>query len=119
MCGHFATAMATASGLPRLTNQTRLSTELASMTSGCCHFYPSPLHHDGYDIANITSVNPTYGTIEDSKTFLAAAHSRRIRVITELVMNHTSDQHPWFQEARSSRDNPKRDWYVWSDTETL
>jgi len=81
-------------------------------------FYPSPLRDDGYDIADYTSVNSSYGTLEDFKTFLNAAHSRGIRVIIELVVNHTSDQHPWFKEARSSRDNPKRDWYVWSDTDT-
>ncbi len=80
-------------------------------------FYPSPLRDDGYDIADYTSVHPSYGTLEDFKTFLQAAHARRIRVIIEMVVNHTSDQHPWFQEARSSRDNPKRDWYVWSDTD--
>jgi maltose alpha-D-glucosyltransferase/alpha-amylase len=81
-------------------------------------FYPSPLRDDGYDIAEYTSVHPSYGTLEDFKTFLQAAHDRNIRVITEMVMNHTSDQHPWFQESRSSRDNPKRDWYVWSETDT-
>lgn len=81
-------------------------------------FYPSPLRDDGYDIADYTAVHPSYGTLDDFKTFLQAAHDRRIRVITEMVVNHTSDQHPWFQEARSSRDNPKRDWYVWSDTDT-
>jgi maltose alpha-D-glucosyltransferase / alpha-amylase len=81
-------------------------------------FYPSPLRDDGYDIADYTSVHPSYGTLQDFKDFLTAAHNRRIRVITEMVVNHTSDQHPWFQEARSSRDNPKRDWYVWSDTDT-
>ena len=81
-------------------------------------FYPSPLRDDGYDIADYTAVHPSYGTLDDFKTFLRAAHDRRIRVITEMVVNHTSDQHPWFQEARSSRDNPKRDWYVWSDTDT-
>ena len=80
-------------------------------------FYPSPLRDDGYDIADYTSVHPSYGTLEDFKTFLNAAHSSGIRVIIELVVNHTSDQHPWFQESRSSRDNPKRDWYVWSDTD--
>ena len=80
-------------------------------------FYPSPLRDDGYDIADYTSVHPSYGTLQDFKDFLAAAHNRRIRVITEMVVNHTSDQHPWFQEARSSRENPKRDWYVWSDTD--
>jgi maltose alpha-D-glucosyltransferase / alpha-amylase len=81
-------------------------------------FFPSPLRDDGYDIADYTSVHPSYGSLEDFKTFLTAAHSRGIRIIIEMVLNHTSDQHPWFKEARSSRDNPKRDWYVWSDTDT-
>jgi maltose alpha-D-glucosyltransferase/alpha-amylase len=81
-------------------------------------FFPSPLRDDGYDIADYTSVHPAYGSLQDFKDFLAAAHNRRIRVITEMVVNHTSDQHPWFQEARSSRENPKRDWYVWSDTDS-
>ena len=80
-------------------------------------FFPSPLRDDGYDISDYRSVHPSYGTLEDFKTFLANAHDRGIRVIIELVANHTSDQHPWFQESRSSRDNPKRDWYVWSDTD--
>jgi len=80
-------------------------------------FYPSPLKDDGYDISDYISVNPVYGTLDDFKEFLAQAHKRNLRVITELVINHTSDQHPWFQEARSSRDNPRRDWYVWSDTD--
>jgi len=81
-------------------------------------FFPSPLRDDGYDIADYTSVHPAYGSLQDFKDFLAAAHNRRIRVITEMVVNHTSDQHPWFQEARRSRENPKRDWYVWSDTDS-
>jgi maltose alpha-D-glucosyltransferase / alpha-amylase len=81
-------------------------------------FYPSPLRDDGYDIADYTSVHTSYGSLEDFQTFLTAAHSRGIRVIVELVLNHTSDQHPWFKEARSSRENPKRDWYVWSETQT-
>jgi maltose alpha-D-glucosyltransferase/alpha-amylase len=80
-------------------------------------FFPSPLRDDGYDIANYRAIHPNYGTLEDFKGFLAAAHARGIRVIIEMVLNHTSDQHPWFQESRSSRDNPKRDWYVWSDTD--
>jgi maltose alpha-D-glucosyltransferase / alpha-amylase len=80
-------------------------------------FYPSPLRDDGYDIADYISVHPSYGTLEDFQEFLAEAHKRKIRVITEMVVNHTSDQHPWFQEARSSRENPKRDWYVWSETD--
>jgi maltose alpha-D-glucosyltransferase / alpha-amylase len=81
-------------------------------------FYPSPLRDDGYDIADYTSVHSSYGTLDDFKTFLEAAHSRAIRVIIEMVLNHTSDQHPWFKESRSSHDNPKRDWYVWSETDT-
>ena len=81
-------------------------------------FFPSPLRDDGYDISDYRSVNTTYGTLDDFKAFLEAAHQRGIRVIIEMVLNHTSDQHPWFQESRSSRDNPKRDWYVWSDTDT-
>ncbi|MGH9712759.1 MAG: maltose alpha-D-glucosyltransferase [Candidatus Acidiferrales bacterium] len=80
-------------------------------------FFPSPLRDDGYDIADYCSVHPSYGTLEDFKSFLTAAHERGIRVIIELVLNHTSDQHPWFKEARSSPDNPRRDWYVWSDTD--
>src|SRR5450432_504772 len=81
-------------------------------------FYPSPLRDDGYDVADYTSVHPSDGSLEDFQTFLTAAHKRGIRIIIELVLNHTSDQHPWFQETRSSRANPKRDWYVWSDTDT-
>ena len=81
-------------------------------------FFPSPLRDDGYDIAEYRSVHSSYGNLDDFKTFLEAAHERGIRVIVELVLNHTSDQHPWFQESRKSRDNPKRDWYVWSDTDT-
>ena len=80
-------------------------------------FFPSPLRDDGYDIADYFSVHPNYGTLEDFKSFLDAAHQRKIRVIIEMVMNHTSDQHPWFQESRKSTDNPRRDWYVWSDTD--
>jgi maltose alpha-D-glucosyltransferase/alpha-amylase len=81
-------------------------------------FSPSPLRDDGYDISDYRSVHPSYGTLEDFKTFLSGAHDRGIRVIIEMVANHTSDQHPWFLESRTSQDNPKRDWYVWSDTDT-
>jgi maltose alpha-D-glucosyltransferase/alpha-amylase len=79
--------------------------------------YPSPFRDDGYDISDYCAVHPQYGTLEDFKAFLDAAHNRGLKVITELVLNHTSDQHPWFKEARSSRDNPKRGYYVWSDTD--
>ncbi|HKS29309.1 MAG TPA: maltose alpha-D-glucosyltransferase [Pyrinomonadaceae bacterium] len=78
--------------------------------------YVSPLRDGGYDISDYYAILPEFGTLEDFKIFLDEAHARGIRVITDLVINHTSDQHPWFQEARSSPDSPKRDWYVWSDT---
>jgi len=81
-------------------------------------FFPSPLRDDGYDISDYNAVHSSYGTLEDFRKFLESAHDRGIRVIIEMVLNHTSDQHPWFQESRSSRDNPRRDWYVWSDTDT-
>ena len=81
-------------------------------------FYPSPLRDDGYDISDYTSVHPAYGNLDDFKQFLDAAHERGIRVITELVINHTSDTHAWFQRARSAPPgSPERDMYVWSDTE--
>ena len=92
--------------------------ELGINTIWVMPFFPSPLRDDGYDISDYRSVNPNYGKLEDFKTFLDAAHQRGIRVIIEMVLNHTSDQHPWFQESRSSRTNPRRDWYVWSDTDT-
>jgi maltose alpha-D-glucosyltransferase / alpha-amylase len=80
-------------------------------------FYPSPLRDDGYDIADYYNINPDYGTIEDFKKLLREAHKRKIKVITELVLNHTSDQHEWFQRARKSPPgSSERDYYVWSDT---
>jgi alpha-glucosidase len=77
--------------------------------------YPSPFLDCGYDISDYTNVGPEYGTLEDFTAFLHEAHARGIRVILDLVLNHTSDQHPWFVESRAGRDNPKRDWYVWRD----
>jgi maltose alpha-D-glucosyltransferase / alpha-amylase len=79
--------------------------------------YPSPLRDGGYDIADFYDIHPDYGSVEDFRALVEAAHQRQIRVIADLVMNHTSSDHPWFQEARSSPDSPKRDWYVWSDTD--
>ncbi|MBI2877252.1 MAG: maltose alpha-D-glucosyltransferase [Candidatus Tectomicrobia bacterium] len=80
-------------------------------------FYPSPLKDDGYDIADYFTLHPDYGTLQDFRDFLREAHQRGIRVITELVVNHTSDQHPWFQLARQPGTNPARKgFYVWSDT---
>jgi alpha-glucosidase len=77
--------------------------------------FPSPQADCGYDVADYIGVAPEYGTLDDFKTFLAEAHRRGLRVILDMVFNHTSDQHPWFIESRSSRDNPNRDWYVWCD----
>jgi maltose alpha-D-glucosyltransferase / alpha-amylase len=103
---------------PGLTSRLDYLQELGISAIWLLPFFPSPLRDDGYDIADYISVHPNYGTLEDFNTFLNAAHQRNLRVITEMVVNHTSDQHPWFQEARSNRDNPKRDWYVWSETDT-
>jgi maltose alpha-D-glucosyltransferase/alpha-amylase len=80
-------------------------------------FYPSPLRDGGYDISDFFSVHPDYGTVEDFRSLVEAAHERGIRIIADLVVNHTSSDHPWFQESRSSPNSPKRDWYVWSDTD--
>jgi maltose alpha-D-glucosyltransferase/alpha-amylase len=83
-------------------------------------FFPSPLRDDGYDIADYTSVNPSYGTIADFQQFLDEAHARNMQVMIELVINHSSDQHPWFQRARRApKGSPEREMYVWSDTDKL
>lgn len=79
--------------------------------------YPSPLRDDGYDIADYYGILSTYGTLDDFRTLVNAVHARGMRIITDLVLNHTSDQHPWFQSARADRRSPYRDYYVWSDTD--
>lgn len=78
-------------------------------------FFTSPMTDFGYDVANYRDVDPTYGTLDDFKQLLSEAHARGIKVMIDLVPCHTSEQHPWFIESRSSRDNPKRDWYTWRD----
>jgi alpha-glucosidase len=77
--------------------------------------YPSPMADFGYDISDYTGVSPLFGTLDDFDLLLQEVHSRGMKLILDLVPNHTSDQHPWFIESRSSRDNPKRDWYIWHD----
>jgi len=77
--------------------------------------FPSPMADFGYDISDYTGIDPLFGTMEDFDALIEAAHGRGLRVILDLVPNHTSDQHPWFVESRGSRDNPKRDWYIWRD----
>lgn len=78
-------------------------------------FYPSPQTDCGYDISDYCSVDPIFGTMADFENLISAAHEQDLKVMLDLVPNHTSDQHPWFQQSRASRDNPKRDWYVWRD----
>ncbi len=80
-------------------------------------FYPSPLKDDGYDIADFRDIHPNYGTLDDFRCFLDEAHDMGLKVLADLVVNHTSDQHRWFQEARRSPQSPYRNWYVWSDTD--
>ena len=78
-------------------------------------FYPSPMADFGYDVSDYCAVNPLFGDLATFDELVAQAHARDLKVIIDIVPNHTSDQHPWFQESRASRDNPKRDWYVWAD----
>src|SRR5437764_493084 len=78
-------------------------------------FYPSPMADFGYDISNYTDVDPIFGNLPTFDKLLAEAHQRQIKVIIDFVPNHTSDQHPWFKESKSSRENPRRDWYIWRD----
>jgi len=102
---------------PGLTSRLDYLQALGVNTLWLLPFYPSPLRDDGYDIADYEGIHPSYGTIQDFERFMDEAHKRGIRVITELVINHTSDQHPWFQAARRApAGSPERDFYVWSDT---
>ena len=101
---------------PGLTSKLDYLRDLGVTALWLLPFYPSPLRDDGYDIADFYRVHPSYGTLKDFKRFLAAAHERGLRVITELVINHTSDQHPWFQRARREKPGSTyRDYYVWSE----
>jgi maltose alpha-D-glucosyltransferase/alpha-amylase len=102
---------------PGLTAKLDYLQELGVNTLWVLPFYPSPMRDDGYDISDYRNIHPEYGTRRDFMTFVRAAHERGLRVITELVINHTSDQHPWFQAARRAPpETSKRDFYIWSDT---
>ena len=102
---------------PGLTSKLDYLQDLGVTAIWLLPFYPSPLKDDGYDIADYTDVNPAYGTLADVRSFIREAHRRGLKVITELVCNHTSDQHPWFQRARRARPGSSyRNFYVWSDT---
>src|SRR5687768_1339329 len=103
--------------LPGLTSRLGYLHDLGVTALWLLPFYPSPLRDDGYDIADYTGVHPAYGTIDDFRRFLDEAHRRGLRVITELVINHTSDQHLWFRRARAApADHPDRAFYVWSQS---
>lgn len=103
---------------PGLISKLDYIAELGVDTIWLLPFYPSPRRDDGYDIAEYMAVHPDYGSIEDFEHLVAHAHARGIRIVTELVINHTSDQHPWFQRARNApAGSPERDFYVWSDTD--
>ena len=78
-------------------------------------FYPSPMADFGYDVADYCNVDPIFGTLAECKALIAEVHALGLKVILDFVPNHTSEQHPWFIESRSSRQNPKRDWYIWKD----
>ena len=77
--------------------------------------YRSPMDDNGYDISDYTDIDPLFGTLADLDELIAELHARGMRLVMDLVVNHTSDEHPWFVESRASRDNPKRDWYWWRD----
>src|SRR4029077_13434650 len=102
---------------PGLTQKLDYIQDLGVNTIWLLAFYPSPMKDDGYDIADYHNIHPQYGTRDDLHHVVREAHRRGLKVITELVVNHTSDQHPWFQAARSAPPGSvKRDYYVWSDT---
>jgi maltose alpha-D-glucosyltransferase / alpha-amylase len=101
-----------------LTSRLEYIRDLGVNTIWLMPFYPSPLKDDGYDISNYKDVHPQFGTLDDFRGMLREAHRLNLKVVTELIINHTSDQHPWFQAARNSPpDSPKRNFYVWSDTD--
>lgn len=97
-----------------LTSKLDYFTHLGVDTLWLLPHYPTPGVDDGYDISDYQAVRPDLGSLADFDRFISAAHARNLKVIIDLVLNHTSDQHDWFKQARSSRDNPKRDWYLWS-----
>jgi alpha-glucosidase len=108
----------TGDGVGDLNGITRRLDYLRSLNIGAVWIspiFPSPMHDFGYDVADYCDIHPLFGTLDDFDRQLAEAHARDIKVILDLVPNHTSDEHPWFRQSRSSRDNPYRDWYIWRD----
>ncbi|NNC91448.1 MAG: DUF3459 domain-containing protein [Acidimicrobiia bacterium] len=101
--------------LPGITRRLQYLADLGVDAIWISPFYPSPMKDFGYDVADYCDVDPRFGTMADFDELLAAAHQFGLKVIVDIVPNHTSDQHPWFLESRSATDSPKRDWYVWRD----
>jgi alpha-glucosidase len=101
--------------LPGIISRLDYLVDLGIKTIWLSPIYPSPMADFGYDISNYTDIHPLFGTLADFDALLKEVHRRNMKLILDLVPNHTSDQHPWFLESRSSRDNPKRDWYLWRD----
>jgi hypothetical protein len=99
--------------LPGITSRLDYLSDLGVDALWLSPIYPSPNVDFGYDVADYVNIDPIYGTLGDFDNLLVEAHKRGIHIILDLVLNHTSDRHPWFLESRSSRDNPKRDWYIW------
>ena len=117
-CAHFVTAMATVMAICAAQPKSWITCkQLGVDCVWLLPLYPSPLKDDGYDISDYYSIHPPYGTLEDFQAISGCSSPRGIRVILDLVLNHTSDQHPWFQAARADRNSPYRDYYVWSDTD--
>ncbi|MGI0053906.1 MAG: alpha-amylase family glycosyl hydrolase, partial [Thermoplasmata archaeon] len=114
----FADSTTDGSGdFPGLTGRLDYLRDLGVTALWLLPFFPSPLRDDGYDISDYTNIHPSYGTLSEFRAFLKGAHARGLRVIIELVLNHTSDLHPWFQRARRAvAGSPERDFYLWSDT---
>ncbi len=104
--------------LPGITSRLDYLADLGIDAIWLSPFYPSPQADFGYDVSDYKNVDPLFGTLADFDTLVAESHRRGIRVVVDLVLNHTSDQHPWFIESRSSRENPKRDWYIWQPPST-
>ncbi len=101
--------------LPGIISKLDYVKELGFETIWLSPHYASPQRDFGYDIADYRNVAPEYGTLEDTLKLIEGVHQREMKIIFDMILNHTSDQHPWFIESRSSRDNPKRDWYIWRD----
>lgn len=101
--------------LPGITEKLDYLVDLGVDAVWISPMYPSPMADFGYDVADYTNVDPRFGTLDDAQTLIDAAHARGVRVILDYVVNHTSDEHPWFVASRSSRESPKRDWYFWKD----